>query len=154
VPLNAPAVLRVTPLGNVPVSVKVIAVGKPVAVAVNEPAVPTVNVVVFELVMAGAWFTVRVKFWVAFEPMPLVAVIVIGYEPPVAAAGVPLSTPAELSVTPLGNAPVSVKVGAGNPVAVTVNEPAVPTVKVVFAALVMAGAELTVCVRVADVLAV
>jgi hypothetical protein len=78
VPLNTPAVLSVTPLGSVPVSVKVIAVGKPVAVAVNDPAEPTVNVVVLELVMAGAWFTVSVKLCVALEPMPLLAVIVIG----------------------------------------------------------------------------
>ena len=48
------------------------------------------------------------------------------------AAGVPDSTPAvALRVTPLGRVPVSVKVGAGKPVAVTVKVPAVPTVKVV-----------------------
>ena len=56
---------------------------------------------------------------------------------------VPLSTPAEVKVTPVGRAPVSVKVGAGNPVAVTVNELAVPAVKILLAALVMAGAWLT-----------
>ena len=52
--------------------------------------------------------------------------------------------PAALRVTPLGNAPDSLKVGAGEPVAVTVNVPALPTVNVVAAALVNAGAWVTV----------
>jgi len=56
------------------------------------------------------------------------------------AAGVPLSTPAEVSVTPLGSGPVSLNVGAGTPVAVTANDPAVPTLNVVLLALVIAGA--------------
>jgi hypothetical protein len=45
-----------------------------------------------------------------------------------------------LKVTPLGRAPVSVKVGVGKPVAVTVNDPAVPTTNVVLLALVIFGA--------------
>jgi hypothetical protein len=69
------------------------------------------------------------------------------------AAGVPLTTPlAVLNVTPLGSAPLSLNVGAGEPVAVTVNEPAVPTVKVALLALVMAGARFTVWLRGGDVL--
>ena len=48
------------------------------AVTVKDPAVPVVNVVLVPLVIAGAWFTVRVKFCVAGLPMPLVAVIVMG----------------------------------------------------------------------------
>jgi len=56
---------------------------------------------------------------------------------------VPLSTPALESVTPLGSAPLSLNVGAGEPVAVTVNDPAIPTTNVVLLALVMAGAWLT-----------
>jgi len=59
---------------------------------------------------------------------------------------VPLSKPALESVTPLGSAPLSLKVGAGVPVAVTVNDPAVPTTNVVLLALVMVGAWLTVTV--------
>ena len=55
-------------------------------------------------------------------------------------AGVPKSDPVFDSETPDGRAPVAAKVGAGAPVAVTLNEPAVPTVKVVAAALVIAGA--------------
>ncbi len=85
-------------------------------------------------------FTVSVKAWGASGLTPLVAVMVMGYVPTVPDAGVPLSTPAELKVTPLGRAPVSLKVGAGKPVAATVNVPAAPTVKAVLLALVIAGA--------------
>ena len=67
--------------------------------------------------------------------------------PPVPPAGVPLSRPDELRVTPLGRGPLVVKVGAGRPVAATWNEPNVPTVKVVWLALVMAGAWSTVSVK-------
>lgn len=82
----------------------------------------------------------RVKLCVAFGETPFEAVTVIGYEPPVPAAGVPLKSPAEVNVTPLGSAPVSLNVGAGKPVAITVNEPAVPTEKLVVFTLVIAGA--------------
>ena len=68
--------------------------------------------------------------------------------PPVPAAGVPLNTPvAGLKPTPLGKAPVLLSVGVGNPVAVTVNELAEPTTKLALAALVTAGAWLTVKAR-------
>ena len=57
------------------------------------------------------------------------------------AAGVPDSTPVvALSDTPLGRVPVSAKVGAGLPLAVTVKVPALPTVKVVELPEVMVGA--------------
>ena len=57
------------------------------------------------------------------------------------AAGVPLSTPVfAFKVTPPGSAPLSVKVDAGKPLAVTVNVPAVATLKTVLFALVIAGA--------------
>jgi hypothetical protein len=62
-------------------------------------------------------------------------------------AGVPLRTPA-LKVTPLGSAPDSLKVGAGLPVAVTVNEPGTPTANFVLFALVIAGDLLTTSVAV------
>lgn len=65
-------------------------------------------------------------------------------------AGVPLRTPVfVLKVTPLGNDPVMIKVGTGKPVAVTVNDPDAPTVKVVLATLVMLGVSLTVKAAVA-----
>ena len=51
------------------------------------------------------------------------------------AAGVParvaVPSPLSMKVTPVGSAPVSVRAAVGNPVVVTVNEPAGPTVKVV-----------------------
>ena len=83
--------------------------------------------------------TVSIKLCVAFDPTPLLAVMVTGNEPE-APVGVPLRIPALLSVTPLGKAPVSEKVADGDPLAVTVNEPGEPTVKVVLLALVMLGA--------------
>ena len=70
---------------------------------------------------------------------PFSAVMVMGYKPPVPTAGVPERTPDVLSVTPLGSGPVSLKIGAGVPEAVTVKEPAVPAVNVVLLALVKAG---------------
>ena len=61
--------------------------------------------------------------------------------PAVPAAGVPERAPLlALKVTPVGRVPASERVGVGDPLAVTVNEPAVPTVKVVLLALVIAGA--------------
>jgi len=61
----------------------------------------------------------------------------------VPAAGVPLNFavpfPLFTNVTPEGNAPDSVIVGAGVPAVVMVNVPAVPTLKAVLAALVIAG---------------
>jgi hypothetical protein len=64
---------------------------------------------------------------------------------PVGPVAVPLIVPvAAVKVSPLGRVPVSVKVGAGVPVAVTVNVPGVPIIKAepeVFA-LVIAGAGL------------
>ena len=72
---------------------------------------------------AGGW-TVRMKLWVAIGPTKLVAVRVMGKR--ALAVGFPYSAPAVDKVTPLGRAPVSLKVGAGMPVAVTVKVPAVP----------------------------
>ncbi len=133
--------VKVTPVGRVPDSARV-GVGEPVAVTVNVPAEPSVKVVWLAEVMAGAVpevFTVRVKAWVAGEPTPLVAVKVIGNEPDW--VGVPARTPVPgVKVTPVGRVPDSARVGVGEPVAVTVNVPAEPSVKVVWLAEVMAGA--------------
>ena len=61
--------------------------------------------------------------------------------PAVPVAAVPLSTwVLVLNETPLGRAPLSLYVGAGKPVVVTVKVPAVPTTNVVWSALVIAGA--------------
>jgi hypothetical protein len=84
--------------------------------------------------------TVRTKFWTAFGPTPLLAVKVTVYVPAVPDAGVPLNVPVDaLNVTPPGSAPLSLSVGAGSPVAVTLNEPARPTVNAMVLALVIAG---------------
>ena len=88
------------------------------AVTVKVPAVPTAKVVESADVMDGAWSTVSVKSWVAFGLTPLAAVMVIGYVPPVPAAGVPDSTSGRVRDTPLGRVPVSVNVEAGVPMAV------------------------------------
>ena len=53
--------LKVTPFGSAPVCVKA-GVGTPVVVTLNDPAAPTLKVVVLALVIAAGWFTVRVKF--------------------------------------------------------------------------------------------
>ncbi len=73
-------------------------------------------------VMVGAASTVRVKLWVALGVTPLAAVMVIGKVP--LAVGVPDRRPADEKRTPVGSVPTSVKVGAGDPVAVTVKVPA------------------------------
>jgi hypothetical protein len=52
------------PPGRVPVLARD-GVGEPVAITVNVPAAPIVNIVLFALVIVGAAFTVRVKFCVA-----------------------------------------------------------------------------------------
>jgi len=81
-------------------------------------------------------------------PEVLVALKVIGYVPPLPAAGVPLRTPVPgVNDTPVGSVPVSLNVGAGVPVAITVNVPAVPTVNVVLLPLVITGAVSTVSVK-------
>ncbi len=101
--------------------------------------------------MLAASSTTRVKPWLT-EPAPLVAVIVIGYTPPVPAAGVPskLAVPLPLStkVRPVGKAPVSVKLGTGLPASVTVKLNDVPTMAVAESGLEIVGASPTVRVKV------
>ena len=52
-----------------------------------------------------------------------------------------------VKLTPPGSAPLSARLGAGGPTEVTGKEPAAPTVKVAWPALVIAGAWLTVSVK-------
>ena len=143
--------VKVTPVGSVPVRVSVGA-GYPVVVTVKLKAVPTVALALAALVMAGAWLTVKAKGWVAGWPIPFVAVIVRLYRPVVPAAGVPamVAVPFPLSVklSPEGNAALlSLMDGVGKAVVFTVKLNAVPTVALALAALVMAGAWLTVMTR-------
>jgi len=108
-------VFNVTPLGNAPDSLNVGA-GLPVVVTVKLPAVPTVNVVLLALVIAGGvvFVTISMNVCTALLPTPLLAVNVIVNGLPIVVVGVPLSTPVVVfNVTPLGNAPVSLYVGAG-----------------------------------------
>jgi hypothetical protein len=65
---------------------------------------------------------------------------------------VPLSEPVvAVNVTPFGNVPLSVSVGVGEPVVVTVNVPGVPTVNTVLLLLMMAGGAVTMRVAVPGV---
>jgi len=74
VPLNTPVdALNATPVGNAPDSLRV-AAGNPLAVTVMLPAVPTVNVALLALVIAGAWSIVSMKLWLAGGPTPFAAV--------------------------------------------------------------------------------
>src|SRR5664279_5997457 len=141
VPL-VPAV-KVMPAGKAPPSV-IVGVVVPVAVTVNDPAVPAVKVVDAALVMeSDPLITVRVNAWLAV-PMELVAVMVSLNVPTLAAVRVPVSVavplPLSVKATPDGRAPNSVNLGVGNPAVVTVKDAGCPTVKVVDAALVMAAA--------------
>ena len=78
---------------------------------------PTLNVVAVELVIAGAWFTVRVKACVASGDVPLAAesrrgnVPVLVGVPEIVAVPLPPST----NVMPEGNAPLSEMTGVGEP---------------------------------------
>ena len=78
VPLRTPlCVSKVTPAGSAPVSLNVGA-GKPVIVTAKVEDTSTGNTVLLALVMAGASFTVKAKDCVASEPIPLLAVKVMG----------------------------------------------------------------------------
>ena len=117
VAVPSPLSTRVTPPGSEPVSVMA-GVGLPVEVTVKVPADPAVKVVLAPLVMAGATgagLTVSVKDWVASEPTPLLAVMVMGKLPDEAGVPARVAVPSPLStkVTPPGSAPVSVMAAAG-----------------------------------------
>ena len=127
--------------------------GKPLVVTVNVPGVPTVNVVVLALVNAGAWFTVSVKACGARRA----DAVGRGEGEGVGAAGTRSRRAAQraraVAVVDEGHASrqrhaadASI-VGSGKPLVVTVNVPAAPTMKVVLAALVMAGASVTFSVK-------
>ena len=107
------------------------------------PAAPTVKVVLAALVKAGASLIVRAKVWAASGLMPLAAARSREYTPPSPPAGVParvaVLSPLSVKDRLAGSVPVRVIALMGKPVVVTSNVPALPTVKVVLAALVMAG---------------
>ena len=70
-------------------------------------------------VIAPTALMVMEKFWVASGALPLVAVTLRPLNVPVA-LGVPLIVATPSKVMPVGSAPVTLKVGAGLPVAVKV----------------------------------
>jgi hypothetical protein len=72
-PLSA----KVTPEGSAPVS-ESDGVGVPVVVTVKLSEVPVEKTTEFVDVMAGAWFTVSVKDWLALGLTPLLALMVRG----------------------------------------------------------------------------
>ena len=74
-PLSTPLV-KFTPVGREPAVRLKIGAGKPLAVGVKVPAVPTAKVVALALVKAATWLTVSVKFLVAGVPTPLLATTV------------------------------------------------------------------------------
>ena len=160
VPLRVavPAVpaLKVTPEGSAPDSDSV-GVGVPVAVTVNVPAVPAVNVVDAALVITcDPLITVRVNGWVVV-PAVLVAVRIRGNVPSPAELNVPASVAVPVpvpavKVTPAGRVPDSDSVGVGVPVAVTVNDAGWPTVNVVDVKEVNSGTDVTVSVNACVVL--
>ena len=114
--------------------------GVPLAAKLKVWLVPTVKLVMLVVVIFAPSWTVSEKFWV-MEPELLLALKVMVLVPPVPAAGVPEITPVvAFRVRPLGSEPVSIlKVGAGKPLAASVNEPEEPTVKVPAVALVKTG---------------
>ena len=120
-------------------------------VTVKVPALPSVKVVLSAEVMAGAPSTVRVKDWVASGAKPLVASMVTGRcpscRPPGCRPGWPCRHRCRLKVTPVGRPPDSDSDAVGEPVVVTVKDPALPSVKVVLSAEVMAGGPSTVRVK-------
>src|SRR5712664_930663 len=128
VPVPLPLSRNVTPAGKAPLSV-MLGVGDPLVFTVNVPAAPTGKMAAFALVIVGGWPTVSVKFCVALGVTPFCAVNVMANVPD--AVGVPLSVPVPLplsrNLTPAGKAPLSVMLGVGDSLVVTVNVLAAPT---------------------------
>ena len=67
-----------------------------------------------------AWLTVRVKVWVVAEPIPFVAVIVIGYVPAAVVAAdaseiVAVPFPLSLNLTPDGSRSRTIRTWASRP---------------------------------------
>jgi hypothetical protein len=120
----------------------------PLPDTVADPCWPTVSdVEPLGLPKLGTGFTVSTKLWLAVGLTPLEAVSVRGYVPPAPTGGVPamVAVPLPLfkNVTLCGRVPVwetAIPAPPGNPVVVTVKEPADPVVNVACDALVTAGA--------------
>ena len=107
VPFNTPVDDNVNPAGNEPVfNVKVAPPTAPVCVKVWLKATPAVPVVVTGLVTVMVWQLITNVYVepVPIQPCPLVTFMVIGKLP--VCVGVPLNTPADDNIKPVGNVPV------------------------------------------------
>jgi len=91
--------VKLIPPGKVPVKLNV-GEGYPLLVKANDPGVPTKNVVLFELVIAGPSPMDKVRVWVASGFTPFDPVRETAYIPPSPATGVPLrvAVPSPLSI--------------------------------------------------------
>ena len=98
VPVPLPLSTNVTPAGSATPPIVRAAAGNPLVVTVKDPSVPTVNVVLAALVIAGAWLTFSVKACVPSGSTPFAAVKVSAYVPPVPPAGVPLKRAGAVAV--------------------------------------------------------
>jgi len=136
-----PLSVKLRPPGSDPDSARAGA-GYPVARTVSRSGAPTLALIVRIFLIAGALVTVRVNAWVAV-PFLFLAVRVSGYTPAAAFLGVPeivaVPPPVSANRTPEGSRPALVILGAGSPVAVTVNVNAAPNAAVSAAPLVNAG---------------
>lgn len=84
----------------------------PDAVSLKLSACPTAKVALVALVMEVGWLKEKLKVCVALGAVPLLAVIVTGLTP--TAVGVPLITPVDDRVRPVGRVPeVTLNVAAG-----------------------------------------
>lgn len=132
---------NVRPAGTVPLVTLSAGRGWPVPVTSANPAVPmTKNAVPPNTSIEGAWaVTTSAKSCVAAGLTPLSAVMTRSYVPALLPLGEPASVPL-LKLTPLGRFPLSMIVGAGNPVAVKLNVSPCSTGNVYVELFVMAGA--------------
>src|SRR3954468_18741783 len=105
--------------------------------------------------MDGASPTATVKAWLSAGALPLSALIVNPYVPPLPAVGVPASVavpfPLSVKLSQAGRVPLVGSAGVGAPLVVPENAPAAPTAKEALSALVMVGAPDTVSVAAVDV---
>ena len=108
-------------------------------VMLNGDAFNVCPAMVPKVIVCGRLATIRLKFCVPFVGLPFDTEMVNGYVPADPDCGVPASTPAVVNDNPAGKAPTAVNVNGGVPDAVTLNMPAVATVKMVVAALVITG---------------
>ena len=145
-PLGSPVALRPTVWGGPTVSevVTVMSVGDPASAEVDAGTPIEKSL--------GSAFTTRVKLCVVGVPAPD-ALMVKAYVPLEPTAGVPASvavpSPLSVKVTPPGRGELPIDSdGVGTPVVVTVNDPAVPSVKVVVVAEETVAGVLTVSVKV------